>query len=73
MKKRTTKRKNLLNKYTALAPKTMRATKKMGNALIQKINYFLNRAVNTVKKTTKIIDKKSSKSIRTFTKKYSRK
>jgi hypothetical protein len=73
MKRRTTKRRNSLKKYTAYAPKTLRATKAMGTAAIKKINYIFNAAAKTIKKTTKMIDKKTSKSIRSFTKKASRK
>jgi hypothetical protein len=73
MKRRNTKRRNSLKKYTAYAPKTLRATKAMGTAVVKKISYFFNAAAKTVKKTTKMIDKKTSKSIRSFTKKASRK
>lgn len=73
MKRRTNKRKNSLKKYTAIAPKTIKATKSMGTAVIKKINYFFNVAAKTVKKTTKMIDRKTSKSISSFTKKHSRK
>lgn len=73
MKRRTTKRRNSLKKYTALAPKTMKATKAVGSAVVKKINYFFNAAAKTVKKTTKMIDKKTSKTIHSFTKRHSRK
>lgn len=72
MKRRTNKRRNSIKKYTAFAPKTMRATKAIGSAVVKKINYFFNAAAKTVKKTTKMIDRKTSKSIRSFTKKQSR-
>jgi hypothetical protein len=45
----------------------------MGAAVVKKINYFFNVAAKTVKKTTKMIDRKTSKSISSFTKKHSRK
>lgn len=73
MKRRSTKRRNSLKKYTALAPKTMKATKAMGDAVVKKINYFFNAAAKTVKKTTKMIDRKTSKSISSFTKRRVRK
>jgi hypothetical protein len=73
MKRRSTKRRNSLKKYTAYAPKTLRATKAMGTAVVKKIGYIFNAAAKTIKKTTKMIDKKTSKSIRSFTKKASRK
>lgn len=73
MKRRSIKRRNSLKKYTALAPKTMKATKAMGAAVVKKINYFFNAAAKTVKKTTKMIDRKTSKSISSFTKRRVRK
>lgn len=74
MKKRMHKKKtSSLKKYTAFAPKTIKATKLIGDAVVNKINYIFNTAAKTVKKTTKMLDKKTSKSIRSFTKKRNRK
>ncbi len=73
MKRRTSKKGMSLKKYTALAPKTVKATKNIGTAVVRKINYFLRSTAKTVKKTTKMIDRKTSKSIRSFTKRRSHK
>jgi hypothetical protein len=74
MRRKTNKRiKNRINKYTAFVPKTMKATKSVGTAVIKKLNYFLSTAVNTVKNKSKLIDKKTAKSIRSFTKRRIRK
>ncbi len=73
MKRRTSKKGISLKKYTALAPKTMRATRAIGSSVVKKINYFFNAAAKTVKKTTKMIDRKTAKSIRSFTKRRIRK
>ncbi len=73
MKRRSTKRRNSLKKYTAYAPKTLRATRAIGSSVVKKINYFFNAAAKTVKKTTKMIDRKTAKSIRSFTKRRIRK
>jgi hypothetical protein len=73
MKRRTSKKGISLKKYTALAPKTMRATKAIGSSVVKKISYIFNAAAKTVKKTTKMIDRKTAKSIRSFTKRRIRK
>ncbi len=73
MRRRTAKRSSSLKKYTALAPKTVKATKTIGTAVVNKINNIFLLARKTVKKTTKMIDRKTAKSIRTFTKRRVRK
>jgi hypothetical protein len=73
MRRRTAKRSSSLKKYTALAPKTVKATKAIGTAVVNKINNIFLLARKTVKKTTKMIDRKTAKSIRTFTKRRVRK
>jgi hypothetical protein len=73
MKRRTSKKGISLKKYTALAPKTLKASKAIGSTVVKKINYFLCSAAKTVRKTTKMIDRKTAKSIRSFTKRRSRK
>lgn len=57
-----------IKKYTALVPKTMKATKSIGTAVVKKINYFLSSASKTIKKTAKSLDRTTAKSIRSFTK-----
>ena len=73
MKRRTSKKGISLKKYTAFAPKTMRATKAIGSSVVKRINYIFNAAAKTVKKTTKMIDRKAAKSIHSFTKRRIRK
>lgn len=67
------KNKSQLKRYTALVPKTLKATKAIGNSVVKKINYFLNNTAKSIRKTTKMIDNKTAKSIRSFTKRRSRK
>jgi hypothetical protein len=64
---------NKIKKYTAFVPKTVRATKVLGRSMINKMNYFLKKTKMTVKNTTKYIDRKTAKSIRSLTKRKSRK
>jgi hypothetical protein len=74
MKRRERKTlKGHLKRYTAFIPKTLKATKAVGNSVVKKINYFLNSTAKTIKKTTRIIDKKTAKSIKSLTKRRSRK
>ncbi len=69
MARKTNRRsKSGIKKYTAFVPKTMKATKAVGSAVVKKINYFLCAASKTFKKTTKSIDRTTAKSIRSFTK-----
>jgi hypothetical protein len=63
---------NQITKYTAFIPKTLRATKNVGKFTIKKINLFLRRTTNTVKRTTKMLNRGTAKSIRSLTKKHSR-
>ena len=70
MKRKTNKRNiNKLTKYTAVVPKTLKATRHAGTAVVKKIRYFLKNSVKTVKKTTKMLDRRVAKSIRSLTKK----
>ena len=69
MRRKTSRRsKSGIKKYTAFVPKTMKARKAVGSAVVKKLNYFLSSAAKTVKKTTKAIDRKTAKSLRSFTK-----
>jgi hypothetical protein len=69
MRRKTGKRSKIgIKRYTAVVPKTMRATKAVGTAVVNKINYFLSATRKTIKNTAKAIDRKTAKSIRTFTK-----
>lgn len=67
------KNKSQIKRYTVLVPKTLKATKAIGNSVVKKLNYFLNNTVKSIRKTTKMIDKKTAKSIRSFTKRRIRK
>jgi hypothetical protein len=62
-----------IKRCTELAPKTMKATKSMSSAFIKKINYFLNKTDNTLKNTSKTIDKKEAKTNRSNKKRRGRK
>jgi hypothetical protein len=64
---------NKIKKYTAFVPKTMRATKVLGRSMVNRMNYFLNKTNKTIKNTAKYIDRKTAKSIRSFTKRRARK
>jgi hypothetical protein len=73
MRRKTSKRsKNGIKRYTAFVPKTVKASKAVGTAIVNKINYFLSSAAKTVKKTTKAIDRKTARSIRSLTKRRGR-
>lgn len=74
MKRRTNKKaKSQIKRYTAIVPKTLKATKAVGKTIVNKINYFITKTGKTIKNTTKMIDRKTAKSIRSFTKKRTRK
>jgi hypothetical protein len=61
-----------IKKYTAFVPKTLRASKNVGKAAVKKINYFLRNTAKKLKKTTKMLDKRAAKSIRSLTKRRRR-
>lgn len=65
--------KGSLKRYTAFVPRTLKATKSVGTSVVKKINYFLNNTVKTIKKTTRMLDRKTAKSIHSLTKRRSRK
>jgi hypothetical protein len=73
MKRKSNKFRLSIKKYTALAPKTIKATKAVASNAIKKINFLLTKTVKTVKNTTKSIDRTTSKAIRSLTKRRSRK
>ena len=62
-----------IKKYTALAPKTVKATKAVATNAIKKINFLVCKTVRTLRNTTKSIDRTTSKAIRSLTKRRSRK
>ncbi len=74
MKRKTNKKfKISIKKYTALAPKTIKATKAVAINAIKKINFLVSKTVKTLKNTTKSIDRTTSKAIRSLTKRHGRK
>jgi hypothetical protein len=74
MRRNTNKRSTIkIRNYTAFIPKTMKATRRFGNAAVNRIGYFLKNSVLTLKKTTKRLDKRVARSIGSLTKKRSRK
>jgi gamma-glutamyltranspeptidase len=62
-----------LKKYTALVPKTLRATKNIKNTTIKRFSYFLKQSGKTVKNTAKFLNKQTAKTLRSLTKRRSRK
>jgi hypothetical protein len=75
---RKTYRKSKTNKskatqYTALIPKTLKATKNVGKSTVKKINYFFNNTTQTLKRFARGIDKKTARSIRSLTRRRARK
>ena len=73
MKRKSNKFRLSIKKYTALAPKTVKATKAVAINAIKKINFLLTKTVKTVKNTTKSIDRTTAKAIRSITKRRGRK
>jgi hypothetical protein len=73
MRRRTSKKRSLIKKYTAFAPKTLNATKKFGKTVKTKVRYFFRNTIQGIKKTTKMLDKKTSKAIYSLTRRRSRK
>jgi hypothetical protein len=68
MKRKSGTVKKYIRKYTAYAPRTLKATKKFGTATMSKVKYFFKKSMKTVKNTTKRLDKQTSKSIASLTK-----
>ena len=73
MKRKSNKFRLSIKKYTALAPKTIKATKSVAINAIKKINFLMCKTVKTVKNTTKSIDRTTAKAIRSITKRRGRK
>jgi len=55
-------------KYTALVPKTIKATRKTGKKLLKKLDYYIKNGTRRLKKVPKSIDNRLAKSIRSLTK-----
>ena len=71
--KNTKSYKSKASQYTALIPKTLKATKNVGKKTVNKINYFFNNATKSLKRFARGIDKKTARSIRSFTRRRGRK
>jgi hypothetical protein len=71
--RRKTARRSGIKRLTAFVPKTFKATKNLSKSALKRVNAIFNRAANTVRRTTKFVDKKTSFVIRSITKKRSRK
>lgn len=56
-------------KYTAIIPKTLKATKKLSNNAVKQSIIFFNSMKKTVKHTVTRLDKKTAKRIRSITRK----
>ena len=73
MKRKSNKFRLSIKKYTALAPKTIKATKSVAINAIKKINFLMCKTVKTIKNTTKSVDMTMAKAIRSITKRRGRK
>jgi hypothetical protein len=71
--KSKSKSKTIISNYTAFVPKTVKATRGVGTAIVKKMNYFLKNTALTLKKRSKLLDKSVAKSISSLTKRRSRK
>jgi hypothetical protein len=60
--------KKRFKKYTALIPKTVKATKKLSKKVTKKSTSFLLKTKKTLKKVPSYLNSKSSKVIRYFSK-----
>ena len=63
---------NTIKKYTAFIPKTVKATKNISVSAVKNVQYFLKNSVQTLKKLSKNIDRRTAKSIRSLTKRRQR-
>ena len=61
-----------IKRYTAIIPKTYKATKKLGKNTLKKSINFLNSMRKTIKSGAKRFDKKASKRITSITKRVRR-
>ena len=62
-----------LRKYTAFVPRTLRATKNLKKTTIKRFSYFLKQSGKTVKNTAKFLNTQTAKTLRSLTKRRSRK
>ena len=62
-----------LRKYTAMVPKTMRATKHLGKVIVRGATSVLNGAVGAVRQGAKAVDRTTAKAIQSLTQRKHRK
>lgn len=55
-------------KYTALVPKTIKATRKTSKKLLKKVNFYIKNGTRRLKKLPKSIDNRLARSIHFLTK-----
>jgi hypothetical protein len=65
-------RKSQIKQYTAFVPKTVKATKAAGNTIMKKIDYFFKSTRKSLKQGAKMLDKRTAKSIGSFTRRHTR-
>ena len=66
-------RKNGYKRITAMIPKTLKATRNMGNKALKNVQYFLSKGVKGITNTTRLLDKKTAKTLRSLTRRRGRK
>jgi len=62
-----------IKKYTAMIPKTLKASRRAGKMGMNKASNFLRRGKKTIRRLPRLINNTVSRSIRSLTKKQSRK
>ena len=55
-------------KYTALVPKTIKATRKTSKKLLKKVNFYIKNGTRRLKRLPKSIDNRLARSIHFLTK-----
>jgi hypothetical protein len=59
--------------YTAIVPRTLRASRKVGTNITKKVNSFFRNTTLKLKRATKMINSRAAKSIHSLTKRRVRK
>jgi len=62
--KKTNKR---TKKYTALVPKTLKATKNMGKTTVKRVRFFLQSTMKHIKNAAKMVNSKTADTIKYLT------
>lgn len=72
MRRKTVRRnKAKFSRYTALVPKSISAVEKTKNTIINSIHSIFNKSLYTLKKGVRNLNSRTSKTIRSYTKKRS--